>query len=630
MSQSPLPLPHTELTMEPKQLQLDAVIGFEGSVQNGLIFHPDGQHLIYPLGQTIVIRDLSTSHSQRFLHGHGDRVSTVTLSPCGRYLASGQVTHMGFTAPILVWDFETGAIIHKLELHKVLVQGLAFSTEDEQGRIWLASIGGQDDCNLVIWNAITGEPLCGSPAANDLSYFVKFFNSDPYSLVTGGSYNIRVWSLDVAQRKIRPTDCNIGQLRRVFTCCTIDDDDQTMYCGTATGDVLQVGLSRCLMRNVGPKTRFANSVTSIVQTPSGHLIVGAGDGALAVVEKSSLKVCREEKVQGKVTSLTLGNQGHDLFVGTAMANIYYVPVATFTPELRNTCHHTGINDVCFPNGYSELFATSGGSDIRVWNSRNCVELLRIQVPNIEVHCICFSMDGTQIISGWSDGKVRAFGPQSGKLLFVINDAHVGGCTAVACMNDVSQKRIITGGTDGQVRVWQVTKQSQTMVASLKDHAGTVNSIQVRGNDCECVSASNDGSCIIYNLQVYKRSASLQASTFFKGVMYHPDESQIVTCGTDRKVTYWDPLDGSAIRVLDASEDEIMTIAITSEGEYFASGGADKLVKIWHYDEGVCHFIGVGHSASITKLAISPDQGLCVSVGDEGAICIWAMGVEAED
>merc|ERR1711988_338237 len=347
-------------------------------------------------------------------------------------------------------------------------------------------------------------------------------------------------------------------------------------------------LMRCLMKNVGPKTRFSKSV------------------------------------------MALGNEGHDMFCGTSTSNIYYVPVATFAPELRNTCHYSGINDVCFPSGYSELFATCGSSDIRVWNSRNCVELLRIQVPNVEVHCVAFSMDGTQILSGWSDGKVRAFGPQSGKLLFVINDAHVGGCTAIACMHDPSQKRIITGGADGQVRVWQITKQSQTMVASLKDHAGTVNCIRVRGNDCECVTASNDGSCIIYNLQVYKRSASLQASTFFKSVLYHPDESQILTAGTDRKVTYWDPMDGSVIRVLDASEDEIMTVAITSEGEYFVSAGADKLVKVWHYDEGVCHYIGVGHSGTISKCAISPDQGICVSVGAEGAVCIWAMGVAAEE
>ena len=68
-----------------------------GGVTSGLIFHPDGQHLIYPLGSTIVIRNLASSHSQRFLHGHKDRVSCVAMSPSGRYLASGQVTHMGFT-----------------------------------------------------------------------------------------------------------------------------------------------------------------------------------------------------------------------------------------------------------------------------------------------------------------------------------------------------------------------------------------------------------------------------------------------------------------------------------------------------------------------------------------------------
>merc|ERR1711907_8140 len=281
------------------------------------------------------------------------------------------------------------------------------------------------------------------------------------------------------------------------------------------------------------------------------------------------------------------------FVGTSTSNIYYVPVATFEPELRNTCHDTPINDVCFPAAHGEVCATWGGCDIRVWNARNCVELLRIQVPNVECLCIGFTVCGTQIVSGWSDGKVRAFGPQSGKLLYVINDAHTGGCTAIACMHDPTNKRVITGGADGQVRVWQITKQSQTMVASLKDHRAQVNKIRVRENDTECVSASNDGSCIIYNLQVYKRAASLQASTFFKSILYHPDESQILTAGTDRKVTYWDPLDGSAIRVLDASEDELHDVAITGEGDLFVTGGADKLVRCGITTRGCAVSLGSG-------------------------------------
>ena len=55
------------------------------------------------------------------------------------------------------------------------------------------------------------------------------------------------------------------------------------------------------------------------------------------------------------------------------------------------------------------------------------------------------------------------------------------------------------------------------------------------DDSECVSASSDGSCIIWDLHTFKRRTSLFANTFFKSVIYHPDESQLVTTGTDRKV-----------------------------------------------------------------------------------------------
>uniref|UniRef100_A0A8D0L443 Uncharacterized protein n=1 Tax=Sphenodon punctatus TaxID=8508 RepID=A0A8D0L443_SPHPU len=64
-------------------------------VPSGLICHPDREHLIYPLGCTVIIQGLS-SHSQDFLHGHTNNVSCVTISPSGCYVASGQVTFMGF------------------------------------------------------------------------------------------------------------------------------------------------------------------------------------------------------------------------------------------------------------------------------------------------------------------------------------------------------------------------------------------------------------------------------------------------------------------------------------------------------------------------------------------------------
>lgn len=48
------------------QLNILAVIGFKGSVLDSLILHPDNEHIIYPIGSQIVIRNVLT-REQRFL-----------------------------------------------------------------------------------------------------------------------------------------------------------------------------------------------------------------------------------------------------------------------------------------------------------------------------------------------------------------------------------------------------------------------------------------------------------------------------------------------------------------------------------------------------------------------------------
>lgn len=78
-------------------------------------------------------------------------------------------------------------------------------------------------------------------------------------------------------------------------------------------------------------------------------------------------------------------------------------------------------------------------------------------------------------------------------------------------------------------------------------------------------------------------------------------------------------------MLDGSNSgEINALAITNEGEHFVSGGEDKVIKLWDYDEGISYFNGIGHSGAVTKIAISPNQKYIVTAGSEGAIFIWHM------
>lgn len=92
---------------------------------------------------------------------------------------------------------------------------------------------------------------------------------------------------------------------------------------------------------------------------------------------------------------------------------------------------------------------------------------------------------------------------------------------------------------------------------------------------------------------------------------------------DPQITYWDAYDGQAIRIIDGSDnDEVNALAVDRDGEAIISGGGDKLVKLWGYDEGHCYYIGVAHSGAVTQVAVTPDKSKVVSVGAEGGIFIW--------
>jgi len=606
------------------ELELSAVIGFKGTVPSGLILHPDDEHLIFPLGCTVVVRNLMQK-TQSFLQGHDNQVNCITVSKSGNLLASGQKTFMGFPADVIVWDFMRRCEIHRLSLHKVAVTSLSFSHDE----LYLATLGGQDDNSLVVWDLANGAAICGTPAATDTAHCVKWFNNSSTQLVTAGNYHIRAWQFDLPNKKLRCTQANLGQIKRVTTNILVSADDSMVYCGTQTGDFLEVVLDRALFKRSTPKVPFSLGITCSALLTDDDMLVGTGDGTVARLDSKSLKIKGQCQVLGGVTSITLCADGTHFFCGTQLANIYWVDVDSLTAELRSTCHHERVNQIAFPIGFSDVFASCSITDIRLWNANTRQELLRIQVPNMECYCLDFMRDGRSIVSGWSDGKVRAFLPQSGKLLYVINDAHKNGVTALNVTSDSG--RIVTGGMEGEVRVWKIGRQTQTMDASLKEHRGRVWSIIINEADEQAVSASSDGSCIIWDLKTKTRSLCLFESTMFKNIVYHPDESQLLTTGSDRKVAYWDTFDGQAIRVLEASDEgEVTTLSISKSGSHYVSGGEERLLKLWDYDEGVCKYIGVGHSGSISSAKIAPDQSFIVSGGSEGAIFLWKMPEEVVD
>ena len=451
---------------------------------------------------------------------------------------------MGFRAHLIVWDWKTRCEILRHELHKVRVQDLCFSSDEEH----VISLGGKDCGMIIVWNINKNLAVCGAMAARETTgeaTVIAAMHRRSRIFISGGNRkiikltylntlrvifklveNLRLWKLDSTTRRIAAQDVAVGKLRRDFTCMKVNEQDDVMYVGTKSGDVVKIYLNcnddssqatsdkiptllGCYARHNPSKSfgkdceKFENGVRDLLILPSGQLIVGAGDGSVEIVEERNckfkdypsptwpnFKVLKRTKIYGVISSLQLLHN-ELLLIGTENCEIYSIPLRTFDQnqiKLLKTCHTSTVNDIAFPHDFPSCFATASSESIRIWSSVKKVELLRIIVPNFESKSVTFSKDGKSIVSAWNDGIIRAFTPLTGKLIYAIPNAHNKGCTAVALTQN--GKTLVSGGVEGQVRVWKIEPLKQSLVGVLKEHFGPIANIEINKFDNEVISASS--------------------------------------------------------------------------------------------------------------------------------------------
>jgi len=142
--------------------------------------------------------------------------------------------------------------VQRLKLHKVLIQSLSFSFDEKH----LASLGGQDDNQLVIWNVESGKAICGNPVGTSTANQIRFFNNTDTKLLCIYNYCVKIWSVDLVNKKIQFSDVNMGHIKRIFTTCIIDQNDLFAYLGTKTGDLVEIALDRQLFKRIGPAKKL--------------------------------------------------------------------------------------------------------------------------------------------------------------------------------------------------------------------------------------------------------------------------------------------------------------------------------------------------------------------------------------
>jgi cilia- and flagella-associated protein 52 len=70
--------------------------------------------------------------------------------------------------------------------------------------------------------------------------------------VTTHNGAIKIWNFDPVKLRFNFYDVQLGHMKRLINCVSVDPQDYFIYCGTRYGDVLVILASNGRYKTVGP------------------------------------------------------------------------------------------------------------------------------------------------------------------------------------------------------------------------------------------------------------------------------------------------------------------------------------------------------------------------------------------
>ncbi|KAL4079545.1 WD40-repeat-containing domain protein [Scleroderma citrinum] len=596
--------------------------------QGNVLFTPDGNSLLSPVGNRVSVFDLVNNKSRTLPFQNRKNISRIALSPDANILIS-----VDEDGRALLVHFRRGVVLHHFNFQKP-INDIHFSpngkyiavTHDSHLQVWRTPnhlvrefapfvlhrtyTGHHDEVLSIRWSP---DSKCFLTTSRDMT--ARLFTLDPLEefrpKTFAGHRDAVVGAYFSANGKYIYTVSRDGA---VFTwrakASEEDDDAQDESAPSApkhTGTFESITATRW---GVHERHYFNLPNTKVISTsfhsPSNLLVVGFSSGVFGLWELPTFTNVHTLSIsQQKITSVAISPSGEWLAFGArTLGQLLVWEWQSESYILKQQGHFFDMNTLAYaPDG--QTIAT-GGDDgkVKVWAVHSGFCFVTFGEHTAPVMDVAFAKQGSVLFSASLDGTVRAFDLVRYRNFRTFTSPSPVQFSALAV--DPSGEVVAAGSTDSfEVFLWSV--QSGKLLDILTGHEAPISSLAFCPSGTnQLASGSWDRTVRIWN--VFGRSRAVETLTISTDVLalaFRPDGAELSVASLDGQLTFFDIHSGKQTNVIEGRKDisggrkaddkiaaannasgkAFTSLAYTADGTCVLAGGNSKYVALYDVREG---------------------------------------------
>jgi len=401
------------------------------------------------------------------------------------------------------------------------------------------------------------------------------------------------------------------------TALTLSPDSSSVFVGTEGGSLHVLSTRDGQVLSTVPL--HPSPVTSIAASPAGSVIAcGHADGTVSVAGAAGTGspgiLCGNG---GPVRSLAFTAEGTGLLVicGQAPPALWDLAAGTKTRVFSGSSGRSACSAVSSGGGW---FALAGDDHmLRCWKMDEPLPAAVLPLYSRQVTCCAAGTEGNLLAAGCNDGTVRIYCMPEGRLLWECKGHRK---TIASCAVSPDGNRLATAGWDGTTKLWRLP--GGEILRTLDAHAGGIISLAGPAGTL-IATVTEDGFARVIDVSGSDTVRTIDLYTpAVRAAAMSADGTYLASTGADGTLRCWTLRDGGLAAAGDHPATSLRCCTFLYDTSALVTGGWDGACRLFRVPDLRPLRTFFGHTSTVTCCAVSRDGSLLVTGSNDTTVRLW--------